>query len=174
MNRSLSAALLDAPMQHYLRRRFAAVSEEELQVRIEETLRFLFISHECTGAIPVSKEVDEVWHAWILQTQEYVALCERLPSGCYVHHSSNDYLSYFDPLVGERDELRQDVKMLALYAANFGPFEEPRATYWLLARHLLQRGGWSLARLNAWLVGDIDRSSQASPITVQSRATEAA
>lgn len=151
-DRRLSAALLDAPMSHYFRRKFADLSDDELECRIEETLRFLFISHECSGAIPVSKDIDEIWHAWILQTQEYMALCERLPTGRYIHHSANDYLSFFDPLVGERDGLQEDVKMLGLYVANFGPFDERRAMHWLLARHLLQICGWSVSELNRWLL----------------------
>jgi hypothetical protein len=149
--RSLSAALLDAPMSHYFSRKFADLPDDELACRIEETLRFLFISHECSGPIPVSKDIDEVWHAWILQTQEYLALCEKLPTGRFIHHSANDYLSLFDPLVGEHDGLERDVKMLALYVANFGPFDERRAMHWLLACHLLQRCGWSLSDLNGWL-----------------------
>jgi len=159
----LSAALLDAPMAHYFRRKFAELSEDELTCLIEETLRFLFISHECRGSIPVSKDVDEIWHAWILQTQEYMALCEKLPTGRYIHHSANDYLSFFDPLVGTHDGLEQDVKMLALYVANFGPFDERRARHWLLARHLLQRCRWSASELNSWLLESCEnvRSSAA-------------
>ena len=42
---SLSAALVDAPMSHYFRRKFADLPDDELACRIEETLRFLFISH---------------------------------------------------------------------------------------------------------------------------------
>ena len=147
----LSDALLDAPMRSYFQCKFNQLPAQELDLRIEETLRFLFISHECTGAIPVSREIDEVWHAWILQTQEYVALCEQLPTGRYIHHSSNDYLRYFDPTVGEHDELALNVKMLALYVDNFGPFEEARARHWLLASHLRQGVGWSLDMLNDWL-----------------------
>ena len=150
--RFLSAALVDAPMSHYFKCKFADLPDDERACRIEETLRFLFISHECSGPIPVSKDIDDIWHAWILQTQEYVALCEKLPTGRFIHHSSNDYLSFFNPLVGERDGLERDVRMLALYVANFGPFDERRARHWLLARHLLERSGWSLSDLNHWLL----------------------
>ena len=156
--RSLSAVFLDEAMAHYFKCKFSSLSDDELEMRIEEALRFLFISHECRGAIPVSKDIDEIWHAWILQTQEYMELCEQLPAGRYIHHSSNDYLSFFDPLVdelvGEHGGLEQDVKMLALYVANFGPFDERRAMHWLLARHLLQRLNWSVADLNEWLVSE--------------------
>jgi hypothetical protein len=159
--RSLSAALLDAPMSHYFRRKFPDLSADELALRIEEALRFLFISHECTGAIPVSKEIDDIWHAWILQTQEYMALCDKLPSHRYIHHSSNDYLSFFDPAVGERVGLEEDVRMLALYVVNFGPFKEQAARHWLLARHLMERRGWSVSELNDWLLRPADPVSAA-------------
>ena len=138
-------------MAHYFTSKFADLPGDELHMRIEEALRFLFISHECKGSIPISKDIDEIWHAWILQTQEYMALCERLPTRTYIHHSSNDYLRFFDPLVGERDGLEHDVKMLALYVSNFGPFDERRAMHWLLPRHLLERLKWSVSDLNEWL-----------------------
>ena len=70
--RCLSKVLLDAPMRHYFACKFPELPADELDLRIEETLRFLFIAHECPGTIPVSPEIDEIWHAWILQTQEYI------------------------------------------------------------------------------------------------------
>jgi len=150
-HRLLSDALLDAPLRHYLDRQFNQVPATERALRIEETLRFLFIAHECRGPIPVAREIDEVWHALILQTQEYVALCGRLPTGRYIHHSSNEYLRWFDPSVGGPNELANDVRMLALYVANFGPLGEASSAHWLLARHLTQRRGWSMEALNDWL-----------------------
>lgn len=148
----LSSALLDGAMRNYFRSRFAGVPDAELDLRIEEALRFLFISHECKGSIPVSRDIDDIWHAWILQTQEYFALCERLPAGRYIHHSSNDYLRHFDSLIGEQEDLHEAVRMLALYVANFGPFDERSAGHWLLVRHMLTRWGWTLPEINDWLL----------------------
>jgi hypothetical protein len=147
----LSTQLLDAAMLNYLRCKFPQLSADELAVQIEETLRFLFIADECTGSIPVSREIDEIWHAWILQTQEYMALCERLPTGRYIHHSSNQYLRYFDATVGEGEDLSESVTMLALYVANFGPFEPQRAPHWLLVRHMTSQWHWPLEAVNDWL-----------------------
>ncbi len=169
---SLSDTLLDAPMQHYFRRKFQDLPSVELDLRIEETLRFLFISHECNGSIPVSREIDEVWHAWILQTQEYVALCEKLPTSNYIHHCSNDYLSYFDPTVGESEDLALSVRMLALYVTNFGPFEAQRARYWLLASYLQEQCGWSLNMLNEWLLAD-QRSADGNVVAAESAQVQA-
>jgi hypothetical protein len=148
----LSSALLEEAMRNYFRRRFDGVTDAELDLRIEETLRFLFISQECKGSIPVSREIDDIWHAWILQTQRYFALCERLPAGSYVHHSSNDYLRHFDPHIGEQEDLQEAVRMLALYVANFGPFDECTAGHWLLVRHMITSWGWTLPKINDWLL----------------------
>ena len=151
-NDQLLTAFLDPPILHYFQCKFTELRADELQARIEEALKFLFISHECTGPIPVSKDIDAIWHAWILQTLEYSKLCERLPARSFIHHSSNDYLRYFDSSVGEQNDFVLDVKMLALYVANFGPFEASRTKYWLLASHLVERCGWSVEQLNDWLL----------------------
>jgi hypothetical protein len=51
----------------------------------------------------------------------------------------------------------QEVKMLALYVANFGPFEASRTKYWLLANHLLECRRWSVEELNDWLLSPVDQ-----------------
>lgn len=147
----LCDAYLTPAMQHYFRKKLAHLSEAELQARIEETLKFLMIARFCTGSIPVCRELDEIWHYWILQTQQYEQLCRSLPGGEFLHHSSNAYIECFDPEVGSRDNLRSDVYMLATYVANFGPFEPGRFKYWLLALHLIEERGWTLDELNSWL-----------------------
>lgn len=149
--RQLCDAYLSPAMLHYFRKKILHLTDAELQARIEELLKFLGIATFCSGAIPVSRDIDEVWHYWILQTQEYEALCSSLPGGKFIHHTSNDYVEYFDKDVGRHDNLRLDVKMLATYFANYGPFEESRAKYWLLASHLIERHGWSVEQLNDWL-----------------------
>ena len=150
-NEQLRAAFLDEPMLHYFKSKLPELPYHGLLARIEETLKFLYLASECTGPIPVSREIDEIWHYWILQTQEYASLCESLPTGTMIHHSSNEYLRYFDQTVGKNNDLALDVKMLALYVGNFGPFEPGRAKYWLFATHLVQRCGWTTQQLNDWL-----------------------
>jgi hypothetical protein len=150
-DQQLRAAYLDEPMLGYFRRKLPDVAESDLLVRIEETIKFLFIADECTGAIPVTREIDDVWHYWILQTQEYARLCESLPAGEFIHHCSNDYLVYFDPSVGQEDDLANGVRMLALYVENFGPFVADRAKYWRLAALLMSKFAWSMEELNDWL-----------------------
>ena len=156
---------LSPPMLHYFQKKFRQLPEAELRARIEETLKFLAISTYCTGAIPVSRDIDEIWHYWILQTQEYEALCLSLPGGKFIHHTSNDYIEYFDGDIGKHDNLPLDVKMLATYVANYGPFEESRVKYWLLASHLVENCGWEIQQLNDWLTSSSARAG--TPVAAQ-------
>ncbi len=156
----LREAHVSAPMLHYFRRKLAGLSEAELIARLEETLKFLAISQYCAGPIPVSRDIDDVWHYWILQTQEYQRLCESLNAGNFIHHSSNDYIAYFDKDVGTHDTLPLDVKMLGIYVENFGLFEADRVQYWLLAAHLLDKQDWTLNQLNQWLTQGHDSAKR--------------
>jgi len=138
-------------MLHYFQKKLSQLPEAELRVRIEETLKFLAIATYCSSSIPVSRDIDEIWHYWILQTQEYEGLCLSLSEGKLIHHTSNDYIEYFDKNIGKHDNLSSDVKMLATYVANYGPFEENRVKYWLLASYLVEKCGWEIQALNDWL-----------------------
>lgn len=148
----LRAAYLTSPMLYYFRKKLPDISEKELLIRIEETLKFLTIAHFSSSAIPVVREIDDVWHYWILQTQEYEDLCRALPSGEFIHHSSNAYLGFFDPTIGDRLDLHADVRMLAIYVTNFEPFSENRAKYWQVPAFLIEKRGWSVNKLNGWLL----------------------
>jgi hypothetical protein len=150
-DQQLRAAFLDPAMLGYFRRKLPELTEPELLARVEEALKFLFIAHECRGPIPVTGEIDDIWHYWILQTQEYARLCRLLPAGELVHHSSNDYVGPGERPVDAEANLHNDVRMLALYVENFGPFSGDRVRYWRLAAQLIEQAGWTLDELNAWL-----------------------
>jgi hypothetical protein len=138
-------------MAHYFRRKLAHLSETELEMRIEETLKFLVIAPLCSGSVPVTQEIDEIWHYWILQTQEYDSLCSSMPTPGFIHHSSNAFIEYFDEKAAPYSNLLSDVRMLAAYLENYGPFEESRVKYWKLASDLCEGHGWSVDQLNDWL-----------------------
>jgi hypothetical protein len=138
-------------MHAYFRKKLPDLLRAELDARIEETLKFLVISRYCTGPIPVTKDIDDVWHYWILETKEYVTLCGALETGEFIHHTSNQYLEYFQDERQESEDLLLGVRMLATYVENFGSFEQDRTRYWLLADFLCNKRGWSVQDLNEWL-----------------------
>jgi hypothetical protein len=105
----------------------------------------------CNGDIPVSKEIDEVWHLWILQTEEYDQLCARLSGGVFLHHSSNDYALFTDSGAKDRKiDRRIGIAILASYVMNYGPFETERLKYWPLAAKLVESLG-DLVQMNTLL-----------------------
>jgi hypothetical protein len=151
-NQQLRRAFLSPAMQHYFEKKLAHVSPAELRMRIEEALKFLNIAAFCHGNIPVTKEIDEIWHYWILETQEYKRLCRVLQGGRFLHHRSNAYMEYFEKdIVTRGNDLEHDVAMLSTYVSNYGPFKKERVRYWVLADYLVQRCGWTVRELNGWL-----------------------
>ncbi|MBO0696955.1 MAG: hypothetical protein J2P46_01045 [Zavarzinella sp.] len=151
-NRQLRDAFLTPPMACYFAKKLPALDPAELGIRIEEALKFLNIATYCRGSIPVSKEIDDIWHLWILETNEYDRLCRALQGGQFIHHSSNAYLNCCgaaNPPPG--DELEHKVEMLGTYVRNYGPFQADRLRYWPFAAHLVDDVGWSLDQLNEWL-----------------------
>ena len=150
-NRQLRDAFLSPQMLCYFEKKLSHLSPAEVGRRIEETLKFLNIATYCEGDIPVTEEIDDVWHYWILQTKEYRQLCRKLQGRQFLHHSSKDYPS--SGVVDEEADLVSNVAMLGTYVQNYGPFEADRVKYWRLAAYLVEQCGWSVERLNAWLMG---------------------
>jgi hypothetical protein len=74
-----------------------------------------------------------------------------------LHHSSNDYLEYFDKdIFAHGNDLVQDVAMLATYVLNYGPFQKDRIKYWRLAAYIVDKSGWSVRQLNGWLASSAE------------------
>lgn len=100
-NQQLRNAFLSPPMRHYFEAKLSPLSPREVRVRVEEALKFLNMAAYCHSSIPVSKDIDEIWHLWILETQEYRKLCRILQGGGFLHHRSNAYAEYFDKDIGK-------------------------------------------------------------------------
>src|SRR3954471_5067915 len=79
-------------MSCYFRSKLVEVPQQEVDARIEEALKFLNIAaYHSDVSIPVTEEIDDIWHLWILETQEYERLCSLLQGRKFLHHRSNTY-----------------------------------------------------------------------------------
>jgi hypothetical protein len=151
-NEQLRASFVTPAMAYYFERKLAPLPKAEVEVRIEELLKYLNLAAYSHGGIPFNEEIDDVWHLWIMQTKQYMQLCMALQGGKFIHHSSNDYEEYTDKDLRQRPiDLQRAVAMLRAYVLNYGPFEAGRVRYWTLASRLMEHLGWTLDRLNAWL-----------------------
>jgi hypothetical protein len=147
---------LNPAMKHYFDKKLAPLPDEEIEIRVEETLKFLNMAAYCRGGIPVSEEIDEVWHYWILETMEYENLCSRLTGEKMIHHSANNYLEYTDKELKVLNvSLRDGVTILLSYVRNYGPFEPERTRYWRFAKAIMERQNWDAAALNRWLASSM-------------------
>lgn len=120
----------------------------ELDVQMEECLRFLaLVSERGTSVIPLVREVDDVWHALIVQTRFYFDLCEHLPGRRYIHHftlSLHEYAEGKD----RRTVVRELIDWIPAYVRRFGPFTEDRARYWSVCAFLTDEIGLTLQQVN--------------------------
>jgi hypothetical protein len=150
-NAQLQQAFVNPRMKYYFRRKLKHLTPAEIDARIEELLKYLNIAVFFEGFIPISKEVDDVWHYWILETVEYENLCKKLQGGVFLHHSSADYISYVNPAVVS-DKMPVDLPLhlsiLSSYVLNYGPFQSDRVKHWPLAAKLMESLGWDLDELN--------------------------
>jgi hypothetical protein len=149
----LRTQLLSPAMKHYFDRKLAPLSSDQVDVRIEETLKFLNMAHHGRGGVPVTDELDEVWHYWILETMEYEKMCSKLAGGRKIHHTGNHYLEYADKDLKVLQVSPEDgVAVLLSYVQNYGPFEPDRTQFWPYADAVMKWKNWDAAALTCWLL----------------------
>ncbi|MDT0310440.1 hypothetical protein RM780_26340 [Streptomyces sp. DSM 44917] len=123
--------------------------EEELRIQMEECLKYLIIMSERDGGfIPLTDEVDEVWHEMILQTYDYAKLCDSLPGHKFVHHRSMSFNDY-QGIRSQSEIIDEFLGWIPPYVQKFGPFVPERARYWSICQFLTERLGITLDQINA-------------------------
>ncbi|MFP8945184.1 hypothetical protein ACLIYM_27610 [Streptomyces fenghuangensis] len=133
---------------HVLRARCPERSHAEIDAPLGECLKFLYIvSAEEATFLPLTKEVDEIWHELILQTAFYQKLCAALPGGRFLHHHPAPLGEYADR-VGRRESVRRLLQWIPWYVAYFGGFSEETARHWVIVDFLRTRLGMSLEEVN--------------------------
>jgi hypothetical protein len=136
------------PMIIHLRRKFTKLNDDDFLVRVSECVKFLFLrSKSGRGFIPLSGEIDDIWHAFILQTQEYANFCLALPGRNFIHHNSIS-LDDHSEKVSRETSVRNLLEWIPAYIKHFGPFTEEAARYWMIIQLLKQEFDYSLEAIN--------------------------
>ncbi len=124
-----------------------------LEIEMEEFLKFIVLLPHTPPSptyIPVSKELDLIWHEYILETAEYQRLCESLlGEHGFLHHHSIPYKLYRTTRT-EEERQTEHAWWLAAYVATFGEFTAERAEYWTIVHYLIEKQGWSLREVNVF------------------------
>jgi hypothetical protein len=131
---------------------FSHLNKNELIARISEFLKFAYLRSlyetEENFFVPVKKPIDEIWHAFIVQTRDYPKFCQALPGNFFLHHTT----THLDDFGGEKNKSALVQDMLAWiprYREHFGPFTEEAAEYWLMPSFLKEKFDLSLEQINA-------------------------
>jgi len=147
--RALLSKYIPSHILMHLRREFNSLSDCDFSLRLEECLKCLYLfSYDGGGFIPVFKEIDEFWHALILQTEDYAMLCRSLPGGQFVHHKSGNFETYSASQDVE-GVVRSMVLWLPRYVQHFGPLARQQAELWTISNFMIHQLGMSLDDVNA-------------------------
>lgn len=140
-------------MMSYFQLKMPELGRDVLTRRVCELLKFLILVRFSPGRILFGKEVDEIWHFWILQTRQYAELCRKLPGKSFRHHSSTTYDQCLasPPRQDVGEAVERIVSFFISYYRNFGPLAEDRIECWPTLRQVMQEAGWDLVGLNDFL-----------------------
>ncbi|GAA5051450.1 glycine-rich domain-containing protein [Nocardia callitridis] len=139
---------------HYVRQH-NQVDDAVARVQVREAVRYLTLvsAHpDQLGGLflPVEQAIDEVWHYLILQTREYVDLCEnRLPGGFFIEHRSISYSDYGREQPSRETMIEQSLRWIPLYCSRFGEFDAEGAAWWTMVRFLHEQMNYSLSDISA-------------------------
>lgn len=123
-------------------------SEKFFATTLQEFSKFFCLAAESNGSfLPTTEAIDEIWHAYVLETEEYQELCERVTPDQFLHHRSLTYKDYASNRSSE-ELLSEDLSWLASYVANFGGHTSESLEYWPFAKHLSERQNWAIGDLN--------------------------
>lgn len=96
--------------------------------------------------IQISREIDLVWHAAILETKQYRNLNETLNNGNFLDHSVLD--SESGSKYHSIDEEQDDFDIALNYFHQFGGFTKNSLDFWPQARKICERNRINYGNLN--------------------------
>jgi hypothetical protein len=149
--------LIEPKLYGHLRSQFSTYEPDYFDACVVELLKFLFLSSKyaqvSTSFIPVTREIDEFWHAIILQTNAYEQLCKKLPGHAMIHHESLAFDDYRGG-INKRELVDEILRWLVLYVRNFGEMKRDRLKHWFFINMVHQSQGISLGELNHQAMSD--------------------
>ena len=134
-----------------LPKEFPHLDSHQLQIRTEEFLKFIYLRSlwvgDNEGFVPVKKAIDEIWHAFIVQTREYDKFCQALPGKTFLHHTTV-HLEDFSKNQNKVLLVKEMLSWIPRYKEHFGPFSHETAAFWMMPGFLQETLNLSLDEIN--------------------------
>lgn len=154
----LCDTFLSKPILEFLQIKFRDRCVGSLDIMIVEFIKFLALATKLdSGPLPVSQEIDDIWHAYILETGEYALLCQKL--GHFIHHTAMNHPTDLDI----NKQLSTDIIFIVGYVFNFGALSETVLHLWPAATRLMSYLSLTLPQLNMFA---LELCEHASPLIV--------
>lgn len=150
-NDQLFSKYLPTQLEEYFYRKLSNQDPCYVKLKIAEILKYLSLAHHTPGEIHFNEELDEIWHLWILQTEQYYALMNELPEKKFIHHSSKEYITGLEIDLDEDDKIKRQLLFLINYNLNFGGFTEITIKFWPAAVALSEALSLNINELNEYL-----------------------
>ena len=135
-------------MLEHLRNKLSRIDGNELDRQVVEFIKFMLIvsTGAPPGELPVSVEIDTIWHEWLLETREYEWLCRNF-LGRFIHHSGMKSLGTSSEQGDDHQGLERDLYFCVAYMVNFGCLDKERLRYWPSVNRVLGSLQLSLGEL---------------------------
>jgi hypothetical protein len=123
--RSPETLVVSADMRAVLSRKLPEIPAPLLEIQLAEFLRFIELAaHTRARRLPISVELDAIWHVFILETREYANLCAQ--AGGFVHHTTISDTVLDD----QQSDLDDDLEFVVAYVGRYGGFTEAAIPFW--------------------------------------------
>lgn len=142
-------------LEHLRKASRSAAGAELDEVCLIEFIKFFRLATTLPlSKIQLSREIDLVWHAAILETKQYRNLNETLNNGNFLDHSvlDSESGSKYHSIDAEQD----DFDVVLNYFHQFGEFTKNSLEFWPQARKICERNLINCSNLNKILSAAID------------------
>ena len=144
-------SLVSPKMSDVIEEAFPHLSSDNRVQALCEFVKFAHLAaHIKNLFFPCTKQIDDIWHCFVLETREYQKFCHSIAPGSFIHHSGITFRDYSEQRV-PNEAVELQLSALASYVENFGEFTEEAIPYWPVASHLVATKCKSVAGLNHML-----------------------
>ena len=145
-------SLIDSHVKETIYRKYQDSDPQDVTNCLTELMKYLYLVSKYPKTlsatfIPITQEVDDMWHQMILQTRYYPQICERLPGKRFVHHESMPFESYISE--HEQQNLVHEIlRWVPYYVKTFGDIQPTSMKYWWFFNTIIDVQKLELNKLN--------------------------
>jgi hypothetical protein len=146
-------SLVDQRVKDIIFQKYKNSPREDVINCLTELMKYLYLVSKhpkmLAGTfVPITQEVDELWHQMILQTRYYPQICERLPGKRLVHHESMPFEDYVSEHEDQNKLVHEILRWVPYYVKTFGDIQPSAIRYWCFFGSVLEVQNLGLDKLN--------------------------